>query len=617
MLIGIDMLGIQSPESGDRQSGRFARQLVAGLLAADSTHRFILYTHEGFSTDRVPKDRSSLRVSLAPVPGGSNRLRPTIQRVIDQNPDGLDWLLLLDPFEPNYCGLPPESPLNELKIASLVLDLVPSLADDRRLAPLRRHDAILAVSDATASECRRRLGAAAWRVSKLGVACDPAFAGETSMEPLTRVSGEELGQLGIHGPFLLASMVGGADRSNLSGIIDAYHRLPFEHRRRHQLVIAGQVPDPWAVVAYLHDRGCAEGLVLVGEVSEDTLRTLYRYASAFVSPSIEEGCGLSLVEAMLCGSAVLAGTTGAQPDIVGKAGLLADPTDPVKIAEQLSLLLGDANLEFELRSRAVARAAAFGWEPVVQAVLHTLQADEMPETSKRQRIDQAHLARPRIAIFVDPAKAEVRLTDLAEQVPAAWSGAYNVDLYLDSDQSANADNLPSEFGGFDARQFDRNDGILRYHAVVYRLGSLDDFDAKLNRLRSRPGLVLLGDETSILRLGLESAEESSKAIVLGQLRELLLTSSRLGVRSAEAVALINADLPEFVDRVFLRSDEPATDSLPDAAAMLGEIERCAAEVPKGPGRRPRRPGPASRGMVFTPHSLRSSSNDDEVTSRSR
>jgi glycosyltransferase involved in cell wall biosynthesis len=295
VLIGIDMLGVQSPQGGDRETGRLGRQLVSALLTQDPANRYLLYTHEGMSTRNVPSSRKAVRVSLAPIRGGSSLLRPTIQRVLDQNPDGLDWLILLDPFEPNYGGVPPDAPLGGLKVASLILDLAPSLADDRRLTPLRRHDSILAVSEATAAECRRRLGSASWRVSTIGVACDESFAAADASEPLTRVSGEELGRMGITGPFLFASIVGGAERANLGGIIDAYHRLPFEHRKRHQLVIAGPVGDPWAVIGYLHERGCAEGLVLAGEVDEKSLRTLYRRCSAFLSPSIEEGSGLSLV----------------------------------------------------------------------------------------------------------------------------------------------------------------------------------------------------------------------------------------------------------------------------------------------------------------------------------
>jgi glycosyltransferase involved in cell wall biosynthesis len=616
VLIGIDMLGVQSSEGGARESGRFGRQLVASLLATDSAHRYILYTHEGFPTHCIPSGRNAQRVSIAPIPGGSTRLRPTLQRVIDQNPDGLDWLLLLDPFEPNYGGIPPESPLSELKIASLLLALAANLTDDRRLAPLRRHDAILAVSETTAIECRRRLGSASSRVTTIGVACDPSFAGETAREPLTRVSGEELARLGITGPFLFANLVGGTDRSNLDGIIDAYHRLPFEHRRRHQLVIAGAVGEPWSVVAYLHERGCAEGLVLVGEVSESTLQTLYCRCSAFVSPSIEEGSGLTLVEAMLCGAPVIAGRVGAQPEIVAEAGLLVDPADPAEIAEQLARLLSSADLDHELRTRAVARASRFGWEPVIRGVLATLEAGQTPTSGRRHRIDLAHVARPRIALFPEIGQAELNPSDLAQQVPIAWSDAYNVDLYFDPEEAGLMDGLPTGFGGFDARQFDRNDGILGYHAVVYRLGCLTDLETRLVRMRGRPGLVLFGDNSFLDRLGRQPDDDASR-MILDRLRELFLTSSRLGVRTLEHVEQIKECLPEFAGQVV---ELPIQGSLNHSIAgsiLRQELDRCAAELPRGPGRRQRRHGVGSREKASTPHSLRSSFNNDEVASRSR
>jgi glycosyltransferase involved in cell wall biosynthesis len=616
VLIGIDMLGLQSSPGADRESGRYGRQLVSNLLASDSSHQYILYTHEGFPTHRVPTSRNAQRVSLAPIPGGSTRLRPTIQRVIDQNPDGLDWLLLLDPFEPNYVGVPPESPLNELKIASLLLDLAPSVVDDRRLAPLRRHDAILAVSEATANACRRRLGSASWRVSRIGLASDRSIEGDHHSEPLTRISGEELGRLGIDGPFLLAYLVGGVERGNLSGIIEAYSRLPFEHRRRHQLVIAGVIADPWSVVAYLHQQGCAEGLVLVGEVDEATLRMLYRRCSVFVSPSVEEGCGLTLVEAMMCGSVVLAGHSGAQPEIVGKAGLLADPAEPLEIAEQLAAVLSDADLEHDLRGRAFAQGARFGWDLVVPDVFAALQGEPAPDSSRRIRIDLAHVARPRIAVFPVVAKDGSQRLDLAEQVPPAWSDAYNVDLYLDPDHSALVDGISSGFGGFDVRQFDRNDGILGYHAVVYRLSTLKDLDARFDRLRTRPGLVLLDDDSCVEPLGLEPDDESSR-LILGQIRDLFLTSSRLGVQTREHCEQIKACLPEFASQVFELPAEDMIDPSQTAMVLLDAIERCATDLPRGPGRRPRRSARNHRPMGSTPHSIRSSSHDDEVASRSR
>ena len=569
MLIGIDMLGVQSVENGDRATGRLGLQLVKALLGGDPDNRYVLYAHEDLPTSRVPSGRNALRVSLASTPNVGPRFRPTIQRLLDQNPDGLDWLVLLDPFDGAYGGVPPEAPLNGLRVASLVNDLAPTLADDRRLAPLRRHDAILAVSESTAADCRRRLGSASWRVRTIGVACDESFVSPDMAEPLTDAIGDGLSRLGIAGPFLFASMAGGANRANLGGVLDSYHRLPLEHRRRHQLVISGMVDDPWGVVAYLHEQGCAEGLVLAGEVDERTLRTLYGRCAAFVSPSIEEGSGLSLVEAMRCGAPILAGRAGAQPEIVGDAAILVDPFDPSDIAGQLGGLLSDVDLERDLRRKALARASRFTWGPVVEQVLSVFRREESNPPRSHFRFDRAHVARPRIAIFPNLSREASAPDELADQAPAALLEAYSVDLYLEPAGAALIDELPPEFGGFDARQFDRNDGILSYHAVVYHVADALALDSKLGALRNRPGLVFLEDDRFLDRIAPEvvgpgpgppgraastepppsSRRDLDAEWASNRLRELFLTSSRLAVRSRRHRDRIAGSMPEFADQV--------------------------------------------------------------------
>ena len=541
MLIGIDMLGVQSPESGEREAGRYGRQLVEGLTARDTSNRYVLYTHERLPIDRVPTGRHSLRVSLAPVPSRSvSRLRSTTQRLLDLNPDGLDWLVLLDPFAPDYGGIPPESPLNRVKVASVVHDLASAIADDRVLAPLRRHDAILAVAESTAVLCRQRLGLAANRVSTIGVASDATFAAPGVSEPMTRVSGDELGCLGIHGPFLFASLVSGSIRSNLLGILDTYHRLPIDSRRKHRLVIAGAIDEPGEARRFLYDRGCDDGLILVGDVSERSLRTLYGRCSAFLAPSFDAGSGLSLVEAMRCGAVVMAGREGNQARIVGDAGILVDPSNPGEIAAELAALLGDADQSRDLRRRATDRSTLFCWEPVIEAVVLALTADTIRPSNRRLRFDQSHAVRPRIAVFPSVTDATTSRVDLASQVPTEWRQAFNVDLYLDARASSLADGLPTEFGGFDDRQFDRNDRLLNYHAVVYRFDSVTDLEAKLAAIARRPGLIFLSDYAFLDLVDADALASSTAHARLcdhrsdhavGLLREVFDTGSRLAVQS--------------------------------------------------------------------------------------
>ncbi len=573
MLIGIDMLGVQSPEDARGEVGRYGRQLVEALLGRDSDHRYVFYTHDGLSTARVPSSRNASRATLgrSPSPGPAG-LRPTTQRLLDQNPDGLDWLILLDPFAPLYGGSPPESPLNGLRIASVVLDLAPVFAEDHRIVPLRRHDAVFAVSDPIAAECRKRLGSAADRVATIDLACDSTFHAPGRSDPLTKVAGDELGRLGISGPFLLAKAGAGANRADLDGILEAYSRLPIEHRRGHQLVVAGAIDDPAAARSYLYDRGCEAGLTLVGEVPEGSLLTLYARCAAFVAPSTREGASLSILEAMRCGAAVVAGRSGWQGVLIGDAGIAVDPADPAQVAAELADLLGDADLGRDLRRKALERSSGFAWPSVIDSVLATLEAP--PARRARVRFDRGHVARPRIALFPDvPAEGSARV-DLPARVPAALRESYNVDLYLDGGHATLADGLPPEFGGFDARLFDRNDGLLSYHAIAYRVDDAGTLEAKLDRIRRRPGLVLVLDEKWLDLIGPldgPAPADPRSVAATSRLRELFLTSAHVAVHSPWHRQRIASALPEFADQL---AEIPP----PSASAPVSNIRRVRARA---------------------------------------
>jgi glycosyltransferase involved in cell wall biosynthesis len=620
VLIGIDMLAVQSPEGGEREPRRLARRLVSALLANDPANRYVLYAHEGLPTDRVPASRNALRVSLA---GGLGKPRAAIQRVLDHNPDGLDWLVLLDPFDPAYGGMPPESPLNGPKVASLVTDLAPGRVDDRRLAPLRRHDAILATSEMAADEARRRLPSASGRVMTLGPALDDSWSSTDGPEPFAVATAEDLGRLWIVGSFLLASLAAGPGRSNLGGVLEAYHRLPLELRECHQLVITGEVADPWACLAYLHDHGCAEGLVLVGEVDDSTLRTLYARSAAFLSPCFDGGSTLALVEAMSCGAPVIAGRSAGQAEVVGDAGLLADPADPREIARQVAKVLTDADLARDLRHKARTRSGRFTWEPIVKEILDLFLEDEPTRPRPRHRFDRAHVARHRIALFATAPRDRSSTSDLSDEVARACRRAHYVDLYFEPAELALLERLPMEFSGFDARQFARNDEILDYHAVITILPDVFSIKARLKRLRARPGLVLLQDENSLERIGTGASGESQISddieaeVAFLRARELLLTSSRLLVRSPSTVDVIRTAFPTFADQIFgipplglVDTFEESRRSDRAADVLAGLIQDCAS-LPRGPGRPRRDVESRSLGVPSASHSPRAVAGLDE------
>ena len=544
MVIGIDMLGVQSLGAAGRPSGRFGRQLVAALLARDPSRPFVLYAHEGLPVGAIPTARNARRVTLAPVAGMGCPRRGAVQRLLDLDPDGLDWLVLLDPFDAGFGGLPPESPIRGPRVASVVQDFDHGVVDDRRLAPIRRHDAILASTKASAADWRRRLGIAAGRVAPIGLASDTPFDRPDPAEPLSRVSAEELGRLGIAGPYLLAV---GSDREGLAPILDAYRLLPVERRRGYQLVIAGPIGDPDTARSALRDFGSESGLVLASDLPETALATLHGRASAFLWTPGQPT--LALAEALRSGTPVVAGRSPTSTEILGDAGLLVPTDDPAALTSALDEILSDPALDGELRRRSLARSARLGFGAIADAALATLGGPGGASMT-RSRVDRGHAVRPRIAVFpAIPADGPGRL-DLAVEVPPGWREAFGVDLYLEPGESARVDGLPPEFGGFDSRLFVRNDAILGYHAVVYRVADARSLDATLSRLRDRPGLVDLLDAACLDRVGPEEPEGGPDAPT-ARLRAILATGSRVAVHAPRHHDRIVASLPEFAHRIAL------------------------------------------------------------------
>lgn len=113
-------------------------------------------------------------------------------------------------------------------------------------------------------------------------------------------------------------------------------------------------------VAFAH--GVYERTRLLGDVSPADLKVLYRGAHVFVYPSLYEGFGMPVLEAMASGAPVITSNTSSLPEVTGEAAITVDPTDSSALAAALRGILNDERLRTGLRARGLARAAEFTWE---------------------------------------------------------------------------------------------------------------------------------------------------------------------------------------------------------------------------------------------------------------
>ncbi|MBV9168449.1 MAG: glycosyltransferase family 4 protein, partial [Chloroflexi bacterium] len=168
---------------------------------------------------------------------------------------------------------------------------------------------------------------------------------------------------------------GGFDmRKNVPRLIEGYSRLPEALRREYQLVIAGRYqhlghplfPDPRRTVQSL---GLDGSVIFTGQIREQDKAPLYSAATAFAFPSLYEGFGMPVLEAMACGTPVLTSNRSALPEVAGDAGLLVDPYDTEAICEGLAQLLENQSLREEQSSRGLERARRFTWRQVAEQTL--------------------------------------------------------------------------------------------------------------------------------------------------------------------------------------------------------------------------------------------------------
>jgi glycosyltransferase involved in cell wall biosynthesis len=188
----------------------------------------------------------------------------------------------------------------------------------------------------------------------------PVPAGEEapSCDDVERV----LRRLGIHRPYVLA--VGNLQpRKNLSRLIEAWALLAGDDSDRgRQLVVAGGFhgrrdgATGLAIKLHVGDR-----VAFPGYVPDADLPALYSAADLFVLPSLYEGFGLPVLEAMACGTPVACSGTTALPEVAAGAAALFDPEDPADIAAVLRAVLADAELRADLRERGLRRASRASW----------------------------------------------------------------------------------------------------------------------------------------------------------------------------------------------------------------------------------------------------------------
>jgi glycosyltransferase involved in cell wall biosynthesis len=163
-------------------------------------------------------------------------------------------------------------------------------------------------------------------------------------------------------------------RKNIARVVEAFLAVT-RKVERVQLVIAGKSTPELGKLRRAHQAAFASGrVVATGYVSDDDLACLYSGCIALVFPSLYEGFGIPVLEAMACGAPVITSNTTALPEAAGDAALLVNPEDTMAIAQAIRRMLDEPALRAHLRARGFAHARQFTWARTARATAEAYQA---------------------------------------------------------------------------------------------------------------------------------------------------------------------------------------------------------------------------------------------------
>ncbi len=229
---------------------------------------------------------------------------------------------------------------------------------------VRRAKAVMTISEHSKKDILACFGIADEKVHTVPLGVDSVF--RRIEDPVRLVSIRE--KYGIHRPFVF--YVGGIDpRKNVGRLVQAYGEFAKHTGGRYDFVLAGGIrteaefPD---LERSIRGSGLGDRIRITGFVPLEDLPLLYSSAEMFVFPSLYEGFGLPVLEAMACGTPVVSSNASCMPEVVGDAGLLVDPASVDRMAEAMIRLVRHPHLKRRLVQLGIQRTKQFTWRKTAE-----------------------------------------------------------------------------------------------------------------------------------------------------------------------------------------------------------------------------------------------------------
>jgi glycosyltransferase involved in cell wall biosynthesis len=232
-----------------------------------------------------------------------------------------------------------------------------------------RASRVVTISAHSAADIVELYGVPRERIAIVSPAVGPEFSPVS--DPAIRAAVRA--RYGISREGFVLSGGGTEPRKNIPRLIEAFGRAPRLREKFNLVVVGGMERGAEPIREAVRRAGLESAVIFPGHVPLEDLRAFYSACALFVFPSLYEGFGLPVLEAMACGAPVVSSNAASLPEVAGDAALLVDPCDVEGLAAAMTHVAEDAGLREDLRKRGALRVKAFSWEQSARDLLRVYQ----------------------------------------------------------------------------------------------------------------------------------------------------------------------------------------------------------------------------------------------------
>ena len=517
MRLVIDLQGAQG-SSHARGIGRYSRELALAMAREARDHEVIVALNSAF-----PETAEALIASFSAIlprsqircwhsPQGTAALLNSPMRAFGETlraqflaslqPDLVHVSSMFEGLGDDVVSLLPPQ-LERLPVVATCYDLIPLIrhkeyfGDADAASPGARWyyrcvqemslcEGLLAISESSRSEAINHLPYSPERVFNVQAGISQNFR-PAHLTPEGKAA--LLRRYGLRENFIL--FLGAGDiRKNEAGLIAAYARLPKALQLRHQLLIVGKMEQGNLRRTAEQLQVPVENFVIIPFVPEEDLNALYSSCGVFVFPSVHEGFGLPVAEAMACGAPAIASNTTSLPEVVGRDDATFDPADPDSIAACMQRVLENPSFREELAAYGPVQAGRFTWQSSARRAwdaLETIRANRLEK--EKPRPVSFLLTRPRLA-FVSPLPPQASgIADYSRELLPSLARHYDITLVSEVEPD---DIRLTAFPRLDTAGLLREAG--KFDRVLYQVGNSHFHRFQTEELLPNcPGVVVLHD----------------------------------------------------------------------------------------------------------------------------